>query len=293
MALDQMYGLGNVDFSGGLGGMLGGLQNQRVEQSNELSMLDTISQIKQRLAMANYYGAEQGDRFADKKAKADEQSHNEALANDYAALSGVKGQISKGKDGKPNYDRAGLQFSNIWDSLSPATKKMFADGNTTPDGQMGFDFNPDTLDSNIEAIAAQHPTLSKVLNTNAKTESAEKIADKNNETRLKVADIMSGARKVSPGIQGIVQQATSGKLGFEKAAAALKLIAATSESPEEQQHALDLAVQFETANLRARSAAGIDKPAVGPLGITPNVPQPALGGNGPKPGSKENPIKLD
>jgi len=200
--MENLVGLQNVDFSGGLGGMLGGLQNQQAEQMNEAGLAELMAKMQQEQAHAEYYrqmaGADQSQRYADKIAKAQEIKDNQGAEQAYMSLRGIQGIGDPSKETDPAKrqrisDEQAFAFSNIWDKIPEKYKPLFASigGETTEGGGMGFDFTPERLNAAVDAIAATSPTLSKTLQTEMKNTSQESINAAKLKTREDIAKLFS------------------------------------------------------------------------------------------------------
>lgn len=173
--------------AGGLEGAMSVLQQPQIDQANQMQNQLAQAQMEEARARTGLYDAQSAnmptaaEKYAAGIAKAKEETLNDARAKDYALMQSVK------MAGSP--DAQAEQFSNIASSLTPTTFQMFAaPGKVSDDGKMGFKFNPDTLDIAINTVAAQHPTLSKVLNTNTRTEANTNIGAGHDAAKKYAAD---------------------------------------------------------------------------------------------------------
>lgn len=115
------------------------------------------------------------------------------------------------------------------------------------------------------------------------------VANLNNDTKLRVAE----AKKAQAG--NVVSAVMSGKVSPDKALAAFQTAAAAATTDEERAYYQDLSARMQTIINNSVPGQG--------LGAKPNAAavagMPGSGGNNPyegtkpKPGTKENPIKLD
>lgn len=115
-----------------------------------------------------------------------------------------------------------------------------------------------------------------------------------NVARIGAASREAAAAARNKGAQTIEELVKSGKMTAEKAAVALFGAAQFEQDPLERQRLTSMAQTYEQFAMQQRQAGQAGKPDVGQMANIPTTQlPPAMGGGGPKPGTKENPIKLD
>jgi hypothetical protein len=136
-----------------------------------------------------------------------------------------------------------------------------------------------------------------VANINRKSQ--EKIASAHDATLVKVEGMRSEAKKEAASARqnkakNIIELVRSGKLSFEKAAAALHIEGTMAEADDPNKKTyLELAAQMQEAALKQKREGAPGRVDPGGMGVeTVPAQQPNLGKAAPPLGSAANPIKL-
>jgi hypothetical protein len=194
---------------------------------------------------------------------------------------------------------AQMQASGI-DPQSPQASTMLQKLSTMDPNQLPGYFQKLAAQTG-QMRAQQTPAYHQAMDV-AKVGAAERryATDKQAETSRYTADAATqrakavADRKASMA-QDMLTGVKSGKVSPDKALVQFEMLAMLEEDPEKAKQYSDMARKLEQVIYNKANAGKAGDPSIinGELGNRP-VPTAQMGqGNGPKPGTKENPIKLD
>jgi len=196
-------GTQNPQLTGGLAGMMMGLQRPQVDAANQLQNELARAQMEQAIAQTENYRALAAnqptgqERFAEKIAKAKDLETRQKGREEVDILTGLS-QIAGKQNIAPIIDNLIAAKK-----LSPRTLSILNPAPNIPN------YTVDALNAARESLIATDPEYNKVLTTGMKTASQEKIATGKNTARAEAFKMLGQNRidvqKLKNGIAGILR----------------------------------------------------------------------------------------